>query len=182
MNSPKPGEETLLAEYGAAQADYLHNDNFPWQIGTILVAGTFIFWGILIDVRKEAMDLMLFGVASLLVTLLLSAWILFFHHYRQTARYKLDRLQEIEKELGMDSHLRWVSRDGKKARYKNYGFSGHVITLFVYFVAGVGGSVIGFLKSGFLVSHWFVWPIVAVAITVGMFLCQEKRLSDSLDL
>jgi hypothetical protein len=70
---PVPSEETLLTEYAAAQSDYLHNDNFPWQIGSILIAGTFVFWGLLLDKQPNPQTL---GTASLLISILLSVWIL----------------------------------------------------------------------------------------------------------
>lgn len=176
----KPSDATLQTEYNAAQIDYLHNDNFPWQIGTILVAGTFILWGILIENPASEMNLRIFGVASLLVTILLSAWIIFYHHYRQAMLYKLDRLQEIERELGMDSHLRWVFQGQTKPKYKNFGPSGHAIAIFVYCITALGAPLIGFLKNDFRVSLWFVCPLVVVVITIGVFWCIEKRLKDSL--
>jgi hypothetical protein len=46
----------------------------------VLVAGVFVFWGLLIQQRLESS---LIGIGSLLIALLMPAWILFAHHYRQ---------------------------------------------------------------------------------------------------
>jgi len=42
-------ENRLLAEYQATQESYLHHDALPWQIGGLLIAGVFVFWGFLLD-------------------------------------------------------------------------------------------------------------------------------------
>jgi len=73
--------QILLGEYAAAQEDYLHNDNFPWQIGGILIAGTFVFWGLLLDRQPNPAA---YGVGSLMVSLLMSTWIMYAHHCCET--------------------------------------------------------------------------------------------------
>jgi hypothetical protein len=59
---------------------FVHYDGFRWQAGSFLVAGVFVFWGLLIQQRLESS---LIGIGSLLIALLMPAWILFAHHYRQ---------------------------------------------------------------------------------------------------
>lgn len=180
-DTQKPSNETLHTEYNAAQMDYMHNDALPWQIGTILVAGTFIFWGILINVPTQKIDIKVLGMASNFIAVLLTTWIFFFHHYRQTMLCKLDRMREIEKILGMDSHLRWVQRNKKGPRYKNFGPSGHNIAIFVYIVTCLGVSLIGIFK----ICQWSWWlfpPFPIFIVTVLWIACQEKRIKDLLDL
>ena len=181
METPTPDKKTMLVEYSAAQMDYIHNDKFPWNIGTILVAGAFIFWGIIIGSPDEKMDLKVLGVASSLVSLLLSTWIFFFHHYRQTAIFKLDRMYEIEKELNMESHIRWYRRGGKIPRYKNFGPSGHTMALFVYAFTSLGAVIIGFFKNNLQLSLWLLPPVILTVLSIIIVMCQEKRLNDRLD-
>ncbi|MBA7479678.1 hypothetical protein ES707_15114 [subsurface metagenome] len=159
--------ETLRAEYAAAQADYLHNDNFPWQIGSILIAGSFIFWGLLID---KSVSSQIFGITTLPVTLLLSIWILYAHHYRQTYRCKLHRMWEIEDQLGMKSHVRW--RDGI---YKTFGPRGHNMGILIYGVTCLVAPTIGFFKIGF--SLWLMLPIPVIVVTLILIGINEKKIS-----
>ena len=164
-------KDILLTEYAQAQADYLHNDNFPWQIGSILVAGTFIFWGLLID--KTVCSHVL-GIVTFLVALLLSVWILYANHYRQTYLCKLHRMWEIEEKLGMQSHIRF-----KKGIYNIYGPSGHNMSLFIYCLTCLGGPIIGYLKIGF--SWWLMLPIPAIVCSVVWVNCNEKRIKKDLN-
>lgn len=172
-NATNPSEETLLTEYAAAQADYLHNDNFPWQIGSILIAGTFVFWGLLVDRQSSPQTL---GVSSLLVTLLLSVWILYAHHYRQTYLCKLHRLHEIERILGMASHVRWLKnpQSGKGPIYRTFGPSGHNMNLFIYCTACLGAPLIGVFSIG--LSWWLLLPLPIILIVILWMSINERRI------
>lgn len=123
------GLHIKLAEYQAAQATYLHYDAFRWQAGSFLIAGVFIFWGLLVQ-RSTDPDVVASG--SVLVTGLMSIWLLFAHHYRQIYLAKLNRIHEIETELGMEQHRRFVAQDGLGSRYRTYGPSGHHLDIGVY--------------------------------------------------
>lgn len=40
--------ENARTEYTVANNAYLHYDNFAWQVGAILIAGSFAYWGFLL--------------------------------------------------------------------------------------------------------------------------------------
>jgi hypothetical protein len=165
-NPKVPSDETLQVEYAAAQDDYIHNDSFPWQIGSILIAGTFVFWGLLLDRTPDARTL---GITSLLVTLLMSIWILYVHHFRQTYLCKLDRMKEIEARLGMESHSRWDS-----GTYKRFGPRGHNMDLAIFWVASFGAPLIGLLKD--LKSYWLASPLPIVLFVTVWVIVNECRI------
>ena len=170
-------KETLLVEYAAVQSDYLHNDNFPWQIGSILIAGSFIFWALLIDTYICSQ---LFGITSFFVTILLSVWILYAHHFRQTYLLKLHRMWEIESKLGMKSHIRWkkLKNNKKEPIYKTFGPRGHDMNTFVYCVTCLVGPIIGYFKSGF--SFWLLLPIPFIVITILLICINEDKIQKQL--
>jgi hypothetical protein len=172
-DTPNPLEETLLAEYAAAQDDYLHNDNFPWQIGSILIVGTFVFWGLLLDKQSNPQIL---GISSALVTLLLSVWILYAHHYRQTYLCKLHRLQEIERILGMESHTRWAKnkQGDKRPVYRTFGPSGHNMNLFIYCTACLGTPLIELFNVG--LSWWLTLPLPIIFVVVVWININERQI------
>jgi hypothetical protein len=78
-NAEKPNVESLLAEYAAANDAYMHYDNFSWQVGAVLIAGAFVFWGFLIDRNVEPVP---FVVGSVLVAILMSLWMMYSSHNR----------------------------------------------------------------------------------------------------
>lgn len=43
MTSNNQSEQSRIAEYQAAQGCYIHYDSFTWQVGAVLIAGTFVF-------------------------------------------------------------------------------------------------------------------------------------------
>jgi hypothetical protein len=155
-----PSEQTLLAEYAAANAVYLQYDGFRWQAGSFLIAGVFVYWGFLIQTHAPAA---LVGASSLLVAALMSCWILFANHYRQLYLQKLHRLHEIELLLGMEQHLRFTSAAPSGIRYRSHGMKGHNIDLVVYFLTAAGGSMLAWVRNGFS-----VWDLGVIPLTAGI--------------
>src|SRR5882762_5798658 len=131
---PDPSTEALLSEYAATNEAYLHYDAFSWQVGSVLVAGVFVFWGFLL---QEAPDDALFVASGLLVTVIMSAWALYADHNRQIYLQKLDRLHDIELRLGFKQHVLWLT-----GYYRTFGPKGHVLYLAIYFVMCIGAPVI----------------------------------------
>ncbi len=104
MSESKIDKDALLTEYSATNDAYMHYDNFSWQVGSVLIAGVFVFWGFLSDPNVEAN---LIIASSILISILMSAWMLYSDHNRQIFLCKLHRLYEIENLLGLKQHLRW---------------------------------------------------------------------------
>lgn len=153
--------EVLLAEYAAAQATYLHYDAFRWQAGSFLITGVFIFWGLLV---QQSIDPRVGTIASLLVAGLMSTWLLFAHHYRQIYKAKLHRIQEIERELGMEQHRRFLAGDRLDLRYRIHGPHGHDLDVVVYLLAVGGTPFLAFAQDGFSVWYLVIVPFAATVI------------------
>jgi hypothetical protein len=165
----------LLAEYSAANDTYLQYDGYRWQAGSFLIAGVFIYWGFLLQSRASASVI---GVSSLLVAGLMSCWLLFASHYRQLYLFKLHRLWEIETDLGMEQHLRFLANSETKKKYKSQGIKGHNIDQIVYCLTSVGGIVLAWTHNGF---SW--WDVIVLPLVVAVVLwvrLNENRVRDQL--
>lgn len=163
--------QVRLAEYQATQATYLHYDAFRWQAGSFLIAGVFIFWGLLV---QRATDSDTVAIGSALVTGLMSIWLLFAHHYRQIYLAKLARIHEIEAELGMEQHSRFVGRHGQQPRYRTYGPSGHHLDIGVYLLTVLGIPLLATARNGFSWQYLISLPI-ALAV-VAVVVVNERRI------
>ena len=163
----RPTAEALLAEYAATNQAYLHYDAFSWQVGSVLLAGVFVFWGFLLQAQPSGA---LFAVSGLLVTLIMSTWALYADHNRQIYLQKLDRLHEIERELGLKQHLRWISGD-----CRTFGPKGHTLDFAVYVVSCLGGPLIQWLLGdpAILTS---ATSVLAVLFIRAWILRNERRL------
>lgn len=161
--------EILLAEYSSCQDTYLHYDAFRWQSGSFLVAGVFVFWGLLV---QQPLEPAVVAAGSMLAALLMSAWALFAHHYRQIYLSKLHRINEIEKLLGLEQHRRFDrSRPG---HYVLFGPRGHVLDIFVYVVVALGGGGLGAIRNGF--SYLHLLPVPLVLAVVAYVVVNERKV------
>jgi len=161
-NVNTPDKESLRTEYVATQDAYLHYDNFSWQVGSILMAGTFVFWGLLLD---KSVEPPLLGMGALLVALLMSVWLLYTHHCRQIYLSKLDRLHEIEDLLGMEQHRRWLPvQSDNKPLYRVFGPHGYHLDLSIYVITSAGASAIGTVKFG--LNPWLALPLPVIALVL----------------
>jgi len=161
----------LLAEYQAAHASFHHYDTFRWQSGAALLAACMVVWGLLITTNKGSE---LIGLTSLLMALLLSAWLLYAHHYRQMYMCKLHRIHEIEKELGMALNLRHGFPGIATPYYRKFGPKGHHLDCFVFVIVVLFGPVLGFLTLGF--SWWLCISLPILAGTIVWVSLNECRM------
>lgn len=159
-------EEALLAEYTAAHDGYLHYDNLSWQVGAILIAGTFVFFGFLLD---KSLDNLTFFAASMLVTSLLSLWALYGSHNRQIMLCKLHRIHEIEAHFGMQQNARWIKEISTHTlKYKTFGPGGGELDSAIYIVVSLAMPTIWIIKLGY--SWLMLIPLLATVsclITLG---------------
>ena len=110
--------EYVVAEYEAAHSAYLQYDGFRWQAGSLLIAGAFVFLGLLptsADQSREA------SIGSLILTGVMSIWILYAEHYRQLYLFKLDRILELEKVIGAVQHARFNAHMATQKAYPRLG-------------------------------------------------------------
>ena len=169
-------EESLRTEYAAAQDAYLHYDSFSWQVGSILIAGAFVFWGFLLDKNVEPS---LIGVGACLISLLMSAWFLYTHHCRQIYLSKLHRIHQIEELLGMEQHRRWVSSDSQeKPMYQTFGPRGYQLDQFIYLLTTLGALAIGLVRFG--LNPWLALPLPVIAFTLLIVRQNEHRIKEYL--
>ena len=136
-NSQIPHDEIENArtEYIAANEAYLHYDNFSWQVGSILVAGSLAYWGFL---SGSTPTLLSINIGNLLICLVMTVWILYSSHNRQIYKYKLHRIWELEEKLNMYQHRRF--------RDKNYTLNrprGHALDYSIYILISIGSLIIG---------------------------------------
>ncbi len=172
-------QEQLLAEYQAAQDSYLHHDSLPWQVGGLLIAGVFVFWGLMLD-RSPTSDSVV--AASLLVTALMSAWMLYAHQVRQIYLCKLDRIREIERQLGMEQHRRFIKSEKTIWHYRYFGPSGFQLNLAIYTFTSLGGLILGYTQAGW--DKLSTLSILPVALFLSVFiwvLINEHRIKAMLN-
>lgn len=128
--------ENARTEYLATQDAYIHLDNFAWQVGSVLIAGVFVYWGFIISNPPSLLAVL---VGNLLVCLLMSIWLLYAVEVRQIYLFKLHRIHELESKLGMCQHLRFKKGPNEEIIYNRKGPKGHHLNDFIYFVVSLGG-------------------------------------------
>ena len=170
--------EGKIAEYEATQATYLHYDSFRWQAGSLLIAGVFVFWGLLISTSPPACTKTI-GCAGILVSILMSIWALFAHHYRQIYLYKLHRMHQLEKDLSFEQHRRFLKGGVENRQYKVFGPKGHNLDLAIYICSSIGGSFVDWMKTGF--DLWLMAPVPIVVLVTVCVLVNEHRMTNLLN-
>jgi len=132
--------DNLHFEYQAAHDSFHHYDGFKWQSGTMLIASSTVLWGLLFS-RDAPPSATQVACASIFISLLLSMWLLYAHHYRQLYMSKLHRIHLIELELKMklNAPLGFI---GVTDRTRNlYGPKGHNIDIFVCMLITIFGPI-----------------------------------------
>lgn len=128
--------ENARTEYLATQDAYIHLDNFAWQVGSVLIAGVFVYCGFIISNPPSLLAVL---VGNVLVCLLMSIWLLYAAEVRQIYLFKLHRIHELESKLGMCQHLRFKKWPNEKIIYNRKGPKGHHLNYFIYVVVSLGG-------------------------------------------
>ena len=169
-NKVEPTEQTLLAEYSAANTIYLTYDGFRWQAGSFLIAGVFVYWGFLIS--NEA-DSALISGSALLIAALMSCWMLFANHYRQLYVFKLMRMHEIEAFLGMEQHRRFMKHAPSGIFHRAHGVKGHHIDALVYLLTSLGGVALALKKN---IATWPSFVIVLALVGVVLLIVRHNEL------
>jgi len=152
--------EDQRTEYAAAHDALLHFTAFRWQGGSFLSTGVFVFWGLLIQQKLPASAI---GVSTLLVSALMSVWILFAHQARQIYLAKLHRIHELERAMNMRQNLRFGFVAGgldSATRYRTFGPRGYDLDLAVYVLTSIGGPLLGWARNG--LSLWLFLPFPLV--------------------
>jgi len=128
--------ENARTEYIAAQDAYIHLDNFTWHVGSVLIAGVFVYWGFIISNNTPILTVL---VGNLLVCLLMSIWILYAEEVRQIYRFKLHRIHELEFMMGMCQHRGFDKWPNEKIIYNRKEPKGHRLDNLIYIIVSLGG-------------------------------------------
>lgn len=164
-----------MVEYETAYAGVLHYDSFRWSAGSMLIAGVFLFWGVVFT--NESTE-ELFPPASIVVALIMTVWILYASHYRQLYLLKLHRIQEIEATLGLEANRRFKSNNGKKPEYRSIGIRGHDLDVILYVLVATSGSFLAISRQG--TRLWQLIPGIIAAIATGVVFYQEARIKTTI--
>ena len=136
--------ENARVEYAAANDTYMHYDNFSWQVGSVLLAGVFIYWGFIVS-NPPKLSILL--VSNLLICLIMSIWLLYTEHNRQIYLFKLHRIRELEKQLGMFQHRRFTKEGSNPRVYALNQPRGHYLDDAIYIIVSLGGLLPGLLQA-----------------------------------
>jgi len=165
--------ENARVEYAVTNDVYLNSDNFAWQVGSLLFAGVFVYWGFTLS---ASLDLTTILVSNLLVCFLMSVWLFYTEHNRQIYLFKLHRIWELEKQLNMCQHLRF-----KNEYYKLDAPLGHHLYRVVYIIISFGGLFPEIIKKrlGDLCYGWNIFFILLTIIIVISVLLRANRMSEN---
>lgn len=144
-------KDNARTEYIATNDAYLHYDNFSWQVGAVLIAGAFVYWGFLLDSSPK---LLVVNIGNLLITIVMSIWILYCSHNQEIYLYKLHRIRQLERKLGMFQHLRFREEEDIKERYIRNGVKGHHLNYLLYITVTIGSLVFGWSVSNHCCCSW----------------------------
>jgi hypothetical protein len=162
--------EYVTAEYAATQDAYLQYDSFRWQPGGLLIAGAFVFLGFLTSPNITPRSLF---VGSLVVTVVMSIWMLYAQHYRQLYLFKIDRLLDLELEMGAEQHRRFHQSEAASKHYPTIGIRGHYLDGIVYATISFGGPLLAAVGGKW--SLLLGIPIALVPVVLIAVNCQERK-------
>jgi len=162
--------EYVAAEYAATQDAYLQYDSFRWQPGGLLIAGAFVFLGFLTSPNITPRILF---VGSLVVTVVMSIWMLYAQHYRQLYLFKIDRLLDLELEMGAEQHRRFHQSEAARKHYPTIGIRGHYLDAIVYATISFGGPLLAAVGGKW--SLLLGIPIALVPVVLILVYCQERK-------
>lgn len=158
MTSGQPGRppEYIVAEYEAATAAYLAYDSYRWQSGSLLIAGAFVFLGLLASAPTDEM----IDFGAFIVAFVMSLWLLYSQHHRNLFLFKLDRVAELEAQMGGEQNLRFRGAGAKQ--YRRVGPAGHHMDRIMALGLCCAGPGLALLKGSA-----GLFSILAVLLAVG---------------
>lgn len=102
MTTNEQNRESLIKEYEAAQDMIKHYDDLTMRFGTMTHIGVLIFLGLVFGLlgKEKEMFVYLFPFVILFVILLSGLVYMWFQRHRSISQIKIQRILEIEKQLG----------------------------------------------------------------------------------
>ncbi len=162
--------EYVVAEYQATNNAYLQYDAFRWASGGLLVAGAFVFLGLL--ARPDTKPGALFA-GSLIISIVIAIWLLYAEHYRLLYLFKIDRIVELEQEMDAEQHRRFHSVKGLKS-YPTLRPKGHNLDRALYAFISLGGPAFAFATGQLSLRYWL--PIAITATVLLYVWLQDHKI------
>ena len=159
--------ENARTEYIAVQQAYIHYDNFAWQVGAVLIAGVFVYWGFIFS---NFPNLLVLLIGNLLICSLMSIWVIYAEHNRQIYLYKLHRIHELEKILGMYQHRRFEDWSNEPKVYILRGPAGHSLNYAIYIIASLGGLLVYLFGKPGVGWQWCCYPTTLIVVNFSIVL------------
>jgi membrane protein YdbS with pleckstrin-like domain len=131
-----------------------------------------VYWSLSFD--KTPTDNLL-NCGNLLVTLIMSVWYLYTFHNRQIYLYKLHRIHELEEELNMRQHLRFINWKNEDKKYKTSPPSGHHLNFIIYLITTLGSLILGYVGRKKIDMSWLNIIIIIVIILVSVYAIKVER-------
>jgi len=156
-------EENARAEYSAAHDAYMHYDNFTWQVGSVLIAGIFVYWGFIISNPLGLLSVLL---GNLTICLFMSCWLLYAEHNRQIYLFKLHRIHELEAQLGLSQHRRFKKWPDQGKVYVLNQPTGHYIDDAIYVIVSLGGLLPSLLEKDSSQWFWHHWLFLVLTVLI----------------
>ncbi len=177
----QPDSQTQIdiAEYQATQDCFFHYDNWALRVIAMLLAGVFIFFGLLIEERLHPRTLVF---ALFFVNFLMSVWILYAQHNRKIFFCKLHRIWELERKLGMEQHRRFVDNQNTAIGYKYsgvFGATGRHFDMAIYVIVCGGGLFLGLMEAEF--NLWILSTLAVPIITISFYFWYEWPIDDLIE-
>lgn len=157
-----------------ALAAEAHYDAFKWQSGGLLVAGAFVFLGLISTVDSQLLS----SFGAMIVVGVMSGWILYAQHYRALYLLKLHRVAELESAMGAEANRRFQSHLKRPVTYPRIGPRGHNIDLAMYLLvsAAAPALVIAQVQFDWLTVISLFVIVVVIVLTVISVLAQERAI------
>jgi hypothetical protein len=106
-NTNSKNHESLINEYGKTQEMIIHYDDITLRFGSIIQSGVLILIGLSFGIlsKERSMFLHLFPFVIIFVSLTNYLVYLWFKRHRAISQIKIQRILEIEKQLGWKQFL-----------------------------------------------------------------------------
>ncbi len=180
-------DQIKLVEYQATQQAWFYFGDYIWKVGSVVVAGVFVFWGFLLGIEPtdSADELPGILIACGAIILFLLIWFLYTLRNNLISQHKQLRMWELEAELGMKQHLALFIRNELenyeliKEEY-DYGdlikTSGYYLNLFTCAILSMGGPVIIILKYNRLnIPALTMAAAVILFIVISSYYYRKKK-------
>jgi hypothetical protein len=160
--------EYVVAEYEMALTAEAHYDTFKWQSGGLLVAGAFVFLGLISAVNSALLS----NLGAVIIAGVMSGWILYAQHYRALYLLKLHRVAELEIAMEAEANRRFQPQLRRPITYPRIGPRGHNIDLAMYLVVSAAAPALVIAQGMF---NWLTVIAILVVLTIVVWVRAQEH-------